>query len=429
MECSLDLFKPLTRDQRQEIGRQTWIKSKCNGTLVYPTGVGKTRTALNCITSVLKKYNNFKVLIVVPTETLKNQWQHELDERELQFNCEVQIINTVIKHDWNVNILVLDECHRFASDDFSKVFQKVKYKYILGLTATFERLDGKEVLISKYCPVIDTITTEEALFNGWINQFVEYQVLIDVPDIDEWHKLNREFTEHFEFFGFDWDIVKKMTGKMGYKYRLALRDKLCVTSDTTIRSNMLKTITYHAMGFMRTMAQRKKFINNHPKKLEIVKKIIEARKDCKIITFSNNVKMAEAVGIGEVYTGKTSKKKGRITIEEFNTKRTGVLNTCQKANEGLDIKGLNIAIIFGLDSSRNKAIQRRGRAIRLNPNSDKPAEIFNIIINNTVESKWFLNSHQNDKFITIDEANLERVLRGEEYNTYKKPVQKLDFRF
>ena len=40
MDYSLDLFKPLTRDQRQELGRQTWIKNKCRGTLVYPTGVG-----------------------------------------------------------------------------------------------------------------------------------------------------------------------------------------------------------------------------------------------------------------------------------------------------------------------------------------------------------------------------------------------------
>ena len=319
MDYSLDLFKPLTRDQRQEVSRQTWIKNKCVGTIVACTGFGKTRTAFNCLQSVLKKYPTFRVLVVVPTDTLKNQWQEQIDKLDLQFNCEVQIINTVIRHTWTCNILVIDECHRFASTDFSKIFEKVSFKYILGLTATFERLDGKEVLISKHCPVIDTITTEEALLNGWISRFTEYRVLIDVDNIDEYKELNRQFQQHFEFFNYDFGLAMKMVGKDGYKYRLALRDKLCNTEDKAIRSNMLKNITYHAMGFMQVIQKRKAFINNHPKKLELASKIIEARRDKKIITFSSNIKMAEAIGIGDVYTGKISKKKGRTTIDEFNS--------------------------------------------------------------------------------------------------------------
>lgn len=109
MDNSLDLFKPLTRDQRQEIGRQAWIRNKCMGTLVYPTGTGKTRTALNCIQSVTKKYPNIRILVVVPTDTLKDQWQYQIDDLGLQFNCEVKVINTVIKHDWRCSILVIDK--------------------------------------------------------------------------------------------------------------------------------------------------------------------------------------------------------------------------------------------------------------------------------------------------------------------------------
>ena len=58
------------------------------------------------------------------------------------------------------------------------------------------------------------------------------------------------------------------------------------------------------------------------------------RPDAKIITFSNNVKMAESIGYGQVYTGKDSKKKGRITLEEFNLCDSGVINSCAKLNEG-----------------------------------------------------------------------------------------------
>ena len=34
------LFKQVTRDERQEQCRVTWIKNKCKGTLVQPTGAG-----------------------------------------------------------------------------------------------------------------------------------------------------------------------------------------------------------------------------------------------------------------------------------------------------------------------------------------------------------------------------------------------------
>ena len=45
---------------------------------------------------------------------------------------------------------------------------------------------------------------------------------------------------------------------------------------------------------------------------------------------------------------------------------------------------------------------------------DKIAEVFYLIINNTVESKWVKNNHKTDKnYITIDEKGLEQVLRGE----------------
>jgi hypothetical protein len=46
------------------------------------------------------------------------------------------------------------------------------------------------------------------------------------------------------------------------------------------------------------MRKRKEFVYNHPKKLEIAKKIIEARKESKGITFSSTIKQAESFGFG-----------------------------------------------------------------------------------------------------------------------------------
>lgn len=421
------LFKTVTRDERQEEARVKWIKNRCKGTFEFATGFGKTWTAIKCIKGIVNKYPQMRIMVVVPTDNLKEQWLGYIDSNKLSFNADVQIVNTVIKHSWKTDILVIDEAHRYASETFKEIFNKVEYNYILGLTATFERLDGKHEIIAKYCPVIDKVTTEEALLNRWLSNYKEYQVLIDVDDIAEYKEYNREFTEHFEFFNYDFDLAMSCIGKNGFIQRAALRDEICRNDSNKDRKQVFQSITYHATAFMRAIQKRKAFINNHPKKIELARHIIEMRPDAKIITFSNNVKMAESIGYGQVYTGKDSKKKGRVTLEEFNLCDSGVINSCAKLNEGADIRGLSVAIILGLDSSETKSIQRRGRTIR--KEGDKVAEIFNIVIDQTIETKWFANSHKTSSFITIDEEGLNDVLLGREPKPYVKRIKDFTFRY
>jgi RNA polymerase primary sigma factor len=418
----------MTRTERQQEAVRKWIKAKGKGTIEAATGFGKTNMGIISIRALLKKYPQFRILVVVPTTTLKVQWQNKIDEEGFSFNAEVQVINTVIKHEWICDFLVLDECHRFNSDDFSQIFSKVKYKIILGLTATFERLDGKHIIMNKYCPIVDNISFVECLANGWVSDYKEYLVFIDVDDINKYKVYNKEWIEHFEFFQYDFDLAKSMCKKDGWKNKLAYRDFLYKGNDENKKKEILSAINYHSVRFMQTMQLRKSFIYNHPKKIEIAKKIIEARSNKKIITFSNNVKMAESIGVGEVYTGRLSKKRSNTIIEEFNLAKTGVLNTCAKANEGLDIRGLSVAIILGTDSSETKARQRRGRTVRKEDN--KVAEVFYIVIKNTAEEKWVKENHKTDKnYIVIDEKGLEQVLRGEQPDLYSKKIGEIMFRF
>lgn len=420
-----ELFHKITRDERQEECRKKWIKNRCLGTIVAGTGFGKSRVGLNCIKTVLKHFPQYRVLIVVPTETLLKQWYGHIDSNGLGLNCEVKVINTVIKYPAKYDLIVMDECHRYAAQTFVKLFEVIKYQFILGLTATFERLDGRDKILAKYCPVIDTITTAECLKNGWISPYKEYMVLVNVDDLEEYEKLNKEFISHFEFFGFSWELVNKLVGTNGWRNKLLLRDSMC--TDPNKKSEVLQNINYHAIRFWATMQEKKAFINNHPKKIEIAKKIIEARKDKKIITFANNIKMAEKIPNATVYSSKTSKKRSSTAIEDFNSGKIKLLSTIRKVNEGLDVKGLSVAIMIGIDSSKTSATQRRGRAIRFE--QGKTAEIFNIILNRTQETKWFYDSHKGDSFITIDESELDKVLQGKDFTPGEKIVPKFDFRF
>lgn len=313
------------------------------------------------------------------------------------------------------------------ADQLSKVFTCVNYKLILGLTATVERLDGKEVLLKDFCPVCDTVTLLEAQINGWVSKFTEYMVMLEVPDIEQYKKLNKEFQQHFDFFGYDFNKAMACIGANGYKRRYDLSKEMC-PNDENKRKEMFKSITYHATAFMRTIQARKTFINMHPKKIEVTRTIIKNRPNSKIITFSNSVKMAESIGIGYVYSGRDSKKKGRMTIEEFSKQNNCVLNSSQKANEGLDVPNLSVAIMLGIDSSKIKATQRVGRVCRAE-GADKKAEIFNLIIKDTAEEAWFQKAHSHGNYTIIDEQGLQDVLEGKDPRPYKKNLKNFQFRF
>ena len=157
----------MTRSERQALVIEKWKQAKCTGSVVGCTGFGKTKTALDAIERVLNKNPEVKVSIIVPTKILQDQWRDKLDERGLIYNIQVLVLNTAARHKFDCDFLVIDEIHRSASSQMCKVFENCSPTFILGLTATYERLDGREkIVLDKYCPVFDTIKLEEAEANG-----------------------------------------------------------------------------------------------------------------------------------------------------------------------------------------------------------------------------------------------------------------------
>ena len=65
----------MTRTERQMLGLKRWADANFRGTLCYGVGVGKTRTALTAIKKFLEKNPDGKVVVVVPTKVLKDQWK------------------------------------------------------------------------------------------------------------------------------------------------------------------------------------------------------------------------------------------------------------------------------------------------------------------------------------------------------------------
>lgn len=403
----------MTRNEKQREAVKKWIASGCRGTFAWATGVGKTYGAILAIKSFLTKNKGKNIKVIVPTDQLKVQWALELEKFGLLSDVQVEIINSAIKYSENIDLLILDEVHRYASDSFFKVFEVKKPKLILGLSATFNRLDGKHKLLEKYCPVIDIVTVKDALQNKWLSNYREYKVLLEVNDYEYYLEASNKFNEMFSIFNFDFNEAMKCVTDVRYRRIYA--------KSLGIDHKDMDGITF---TWQRNLRARKEFIMNHPKKIEITRKILESRKNSKAITFSGTIKQAEKIGIGNVvHSGKT-KKKNRLSIEEFNLLTAGVLNTSKSLDEGADIKGLNLAIILTNTSSPRQKIQRIGRIIR--KEEGKIAEVFTLVMKGTVEERWFENSNQNNNYIEITESELDEILAGQEVDRLEKEGREVD---
>lgn len=424
----------MTRDERQNLAIKKWKENKYRGTFEFCTGFGKTYTAIKAIKLFLDKNPGRSILVVVPTEFLKQQWLQELVKNGLFMNVNVMIINSLIKvTSLKVDMLIIDEIHRVGAATFSKVFTVVKFKLIIGLTATLERLDGKHTIIQQYCPIIDIVTVQEAIEAKWLAKYVEYKVILDVNDLEEYKIHNEKFTKYFEFFGNDFDLAmacaagtKKGTG---IQYRNWYLNSICTSSDPETRKKVKKSIEINAFGFIRELRVRKEFILNHPKKIDITNLILSYRQESKAITFSPTLKIAGKLKYGKVLSSKETKTKNRITKEDFMQIETGALHTSKMVNEGADIPGVNLLIILSNTSSSTEKTQRIGRGIRTDNNPDKECEVFTLVLRGTAEEAWFTKSNTGREFITIDEENLLKVLKGEEYETERNKTKTFLYRF
>ena len=366
----LSLFDlPSDRTIRQQKAVDAWVAHKCIGTINACVGFGKTRMGIMAVTRFLNKNPNKTVIIVVPSDPIRLQWMKELQSNNLK--ADVKTMYDCSKNKYKCALLIIDEIHKIASEQLINIFDNVSYKIILGLTATFERLDGRDRLISKHCPIIDTITTEEAISKGWLSDYREYLVLITPDDIEEYQNLNKEFTEHFSFFNFEFPTAMRLA--TDWKFRISYAKEHNIE---------LKTVLLHAMGFNRTLQARKKYINGHQRKIDLT---------------------------------------------NFINQKTGCLNTVMKLNEGFNDPSLSVAVILGMNSSKTVKTQRRGRVLRAC--EGKTVEIFNLVIKGTVEEQWFRNSVGSDNYLTIDEDNLINLLEGKEITPKKNKQTSMLFRF
>ena len=386
-----------SRDEKQLECVKAWVKAKGRGSVIAATGFGKSRVGLNIIKLLLDKKKDLKVIVVVPTEQLQTQWFAHLNKFS-GLNFRIFIINTAIKTIKDCDLLIVDEIHGAAADKWIEVFEKVTYKYVLGLTGTINRLDGKEASLFKYAPICIEVPLAECLANKWVSDYIEYKVMINV-DLTQYRAYTEKFMHYFSQFNFDFKLAQSCLkkGRIAKAYAV----KLGISESEVIGK---------AVQFQRYMALRTSFITEHPKKVEIANRIIEARPESKGISFSAKKSVVESLVNGTPYHSGISKKKREAIVQWFCDLKKGFLHTAKAVDVGADFPGVNLGIIVCNFSSEIQKKQRLGRAIRLE--EGKSVEIFTLVLRGTTEETWFKKSSVNTTYVQIEESDLDMVLDG-----------------
>lgn len=389
------------------------MANKGQGTLEFVTGTGKTNTAIIAIKKLMKTWyftEPMDIDIVVPTKYLKAQWEKETEMlRKIPWIAiNVYVINTYVKEQRECDLLILDEIHNYGSAKRLPVFN-TKYKQILGLTATIERRDMTHNVIKSYAPIVDKIEMVEAREEGYVSDFIVYNLGIELNETDRelLNSYNKEFHKHFSFFGHDFNLAMKCMSDKKIRERYA--------KQSGYRDDQ---VAFHAVRFNFFMQKRKNFLYDLPSKKDITEQIVSKHWKRKIITFSEHTAFADSLSGRSYHSGKKKKEKQEI-LEAFKTSEFSsnpqdyILNTSKALDEGFDVGDIELAIITSSRAVNRVDIQRTGRAIRFKPG--KLAVIVNIYVKNSKDEDWLKQRQEKSSNIywidNVEDIKFERPER------------------
>lgn len=421
-----------------------YIKSgKKSACLEYATGVGKTFCAIILIKKVLKKWKDCRTIIIVPTTQLKQQWEKELKINNLK--GKIYVVNTIALSQikYSCDFLILDEAHLYPKGlSFSTIFNKINHKLLLCLTATVT----PELL--KYTTVVDTITQKEAKDNGWISNFIEYNLPVELTPKDrlEYTKINREFNKHFAYFNHDFNLAMKCRTSKGAK------------EYADIMGWDAKEVAFRANRWGFYMKERKEWLYNTENKINLTIELINKFK-VKTAVFSESILFADRVkyGLGETcisyhskipselrYKGKTIAyiiKEGKNTVyKDLNNEITYLtdlklkypklikvgktallkenlikfsdnrykineISSAKALKQGFNVEDIELGVRPSRTNSQIDHTQMTGRICRNFTYKDgtiKRGVFVNIYVPGTQDEKWLKNSQTNPDIIWIN---------------------------
>ena len=350
----------------QEQALYKWLGRDMHGVVSVVTGGGKTVFAFLCMHEFRKRHPDGKVIVLVPTMTLLDQWsvglQHEFAVPPEEIACfssqerarrpravNVLVINTARRkvHELLIDsetFLIVDECHRAGSPENAKALHG-HFAATLGLSATPHReYDNgfQEHVVPTLGPVIFEYTYKSARRDGVVTPFDLINVQVTM--------LPHEQKEYDQFTKRASILLRRMRADQGPGVEEQLK---------------------------RLLQRRAAVSANAIMRLPVAARLVENNRGARTIVFHERVSSAESLfqTLRQrhhsvcLYHSKIGPDVRRDNLRLFRRGVFDVLISCRALDEGMNVPETTVAIIASSTASSRQRIQRLGRVLR--PVADK----------------------------------------------------------
>ena len=359
----------------QKSALKAWKQNQFTGIVEVATAGGKTFFAIQCILTWLTENPEGKILIVVPTTALQDQWYVALtqdldikdkeiciwpESKNLTCRFHIMVVNTarnraeLLRKNSNKLFLIADECHRFASLENSSALQ-INADANLGLTATAEREHDEglnDVLIPNLGKIIYQYSLLDARKDGIVSEF-------EVNNV----KVPFRATEELEY--------KRLTKSLALAFSQNDSEKITKISRLRARVSI-----------------------NATSRIPAAVAIAEQNKGLKILIFHEEITSAEKIyqilkkrgHSVAIYHSQIGGDARRESLKQFRKGIVQIIVCCRALDEGVDVPESEIAIIAASTSSSRQRIQRIGRVIRIHDSKER-AKVYTIYITDREQEK------------------------------------------
>ena len=362
------------KDLVQKEVLRAWWNVACRGTIEAATGFGKSRVGVLASTYFSKAVENCKILIIVPTETLKNEWEQEFkrwgESKVFKKNVQVECIHTARKFKGNeYDLVICDEIHNYVNGAVNKkFFRNNKYHRILGLSATIE--DNLLEHLNKVAPICYTLDLYQAVELGLVSDFTVYNIAVELtlPERKQYNALSKKIAWTWE------NHSQQAWGS------ITARTKILYTAKgkTRILKKLVKLLGENNYGVVFSMTKDQA-------------NLIKTKLGDKCLPHHSGV----------------TKKRRIEYLKNFADGRTKtrILSSAKTLDEGVNLPRLKYGILMASSSKVKQQNQRVGRCIRVDADG-KHAIIVRVYCKDTQEEKWLESSQVKIKAV---ETTLEQL--------------------
>ncbi len=392
---------------------QAWLDAGRWGSVVLPTGAGKTFVALQAIAQCA-----VSTLVVVPTLDLLHQWYTRLEDA---FNMPIGVwygeekslaplTVTTYPSAWahaetlgdQFKLLVFDEIHHLPAPTWHEVALMCLAPYRLGLTATYPETEDQPARHTTYQP--RTASASTAKDAPQQRAMWDYNVEEPVTLLDElvgpvvYRKHIAELTGEQLAEYRTQRIRVNLTAEEREIYDAAYATYTGYVREARLRERygphwwheFTRRSAYKAQARQAKVAELKlkEIVHQAQGKLKVLDRLLREHWDRQMLIFTAHNRFAYTIArrhLIPVITHQTKTAERKAILEGFHEGVYRAIVTTRVLNEGIDVPEAKIAIVLGGSASAREYVQRLGRVLRKRGNAE--AILYEVIVRKTVDER------------------------------------------